>query len=198
VHLIVGLGNPGSAYADTRHNCGFMAVELFAGRQGGRWKDESRFQSRVCRTELSGRPVLLCKPETFMNLSGQAVQAVAGFYKVPVSQMLVVVDDADLPLGGLRMRPGGSAGGHHGLESIEQLLGTREFARLRIGIGRRAQEDREITRHVLGRFDESEKALLKAALDRACDQMECWVGAGLAKAMNEFNGTINTPSVKES
>jgi peptidyl-tRNA hydrolase, PTH1 family len=196
VHLIVGLGNPGRAYVDTRHNCGFMAIERFARRRGARWKDEARFQARVCRTEWNGLPVVLCEPVTFMNLSGVAVQAVTGFYKVPVTELLVVVDDADLPVGTLRMRPGGSSGGHHGLESIEQHISTREYARLRIGIGRRAPDERQITGHVLGRFEASEKSLLDSTLDRACDQMECWVASGTARAMNEFNGTINTPSVK--
>lgn len=198
MHLIVGLGNPGRAYAETRHNCGFMAVERFAVRRGARWKDEARFQARVCRTEWDGRLVCLCEPVTFMNLSGAAVQAVVGFYKVPVTDLLVVVDDADLPVGAVRMRPGGGSGGHHGLESIEQHLSTRDYARLRIGIGRREPEQRQITGHVLGRFEASEKSLLDAALDRACDQMQRWITAGVAKAMNEFNGTVNTPSVKES
>jgi PTH1 family peptidyl-tRNA hydrolase len=105
---------------------------------------------------------------------------------------LVVVDDADLPLGGIRLRPRGSTGGHHGLESIEQRLGTREFARLRIGIGRTATSVREITGHVLGRFSAEEGALLKRVLDRAAEQVECWVGEGIAKAMNRFNGTIES------
>ena len=198
MHLIVGLGNPGSAYAETRHNCGFMAVERFARRRVGRWKDEARFQARVFRTEWEGWPLLLCEPVTFMNLSGVAVQAVVAFYKVPVTGLLVVIDDADLPVGVLRMRPGGSSGGHHGLESIEQHLSTKGYARLRIGIGRRATDGRQITGHVLGRFEAVEKSLLDAALERACDQMQCWITSGAAKAMNEFNGIVNTPSVKES
>jgi len=175
-----------------------MAAQLFAERRRAAWKADSRLQARLCRTELHGLPVLLCEPATFMNLSGTAVQAVAAYYKIAADHLLVVVDDADLPLGGIRLRPGGSSGGHHGLESIEQHLGTREFARLRIGIGRKSDEKREITDYVLGRFDKSEKALLEASLERACDQMECWVAAGTAKAMNEFNGTINSPVVKES
>jgi len=198
VHLIVGLGNPGRAYADTRHNCGFMAIELFAQRRRAEWKRDSRMHARLCRTELNERPVLLCEPETFMNLSGRAVQAVAAYHKIDVAQLLVVVDDADLPLGSIRLRPGGSCGGHHGLESIEQHLGTREYARLRLGIGRQPDERREITDYVLGRFLKSEQPLLEAVLERASDQMERWVAAGTAKAMNEFNGTVKTPLVKES
>jgi peptidyl-tRNA hydrolase, PTH1 family len=198
VHLIVGLGNPGREYAATRHNCGFMAVDLLAERWRAAWKTESKFQARLARAGLESRQTVLCEPLTFMNQSGIAVQMVAAYYKVPAQQLLVVVDDADLPLGSLRLRPDGSSGGHHGLESIEQHLGTREYARLRIGIGRRAESEREITDYVLGRFEKAEQPWLRASLERACAQMECWRSAGLARAMNEFNGTINPPSVKES
>jgi peptidyl-tRNA hydrolase, PTH1 family len=198
VHLIVGLGNPGSEYAKTRHNTGFMVVERLAVRRRAEWKKERRFQARLARTEFEGRPMVICEPQTFMNASGSAVQAVMAYYKVPLNQVLVVVDDADLALGGIRMRTSGSSGGHHGLESIEQHLGTRDYARARIGIGRRTEGPREITDYVLGRFAEAELPLLTATLERACDLMECWLTAGAAKAMNEFNGTINPPVVKES
>ena len=197
--MIVGLGNPGREYAQTRHNAGFMAVELFAELRNAPWKTERRFQSRVARAEFHGRPVVLCEPQTFMNASGTAVQAVVSYYKVPAaSHLLVVVDDADLPLGGLRLRPGGSSGGHHGLESIEQHLGTREYARLRIGIGRRDDTVREITDHVLGRFESGDWPVVKATLDRACSQIECWLTSGVRQAMNQFNGTVNTAVAKES
>ena len=197
-HLIVGLGNPGAEYVRTRHNSGFMAVERFAERRGSVWKVERKFQARVARAELGGSPLVLAEPRTYMNLSGQAVQAIAGYFKVPPARVLVVVDDADLPLGTLRLRSEGSAGGHHGLESIEAHLGTRQYARQRIGIGRRSDGLREITDYVLGRFDPSEAGLLKQVLERACDQMESWVAHGTARAMNEFNGVINPPLVKES
>jgi PTH1 family peptidyl-tRNA hydrolase len=198
VHLIVGLGNPGSEYALTRHNCGFMAVERLAGRRGAVWKKERRFQARLARGEWEKRPFVLCEPQTFMNASGSAVQAVLAYYKVPLSKLLVAVDDADLGLGTIRMRAEGSSGGHHGLESIEQHLGTRQYARVRIGIGRRAEGAREITDYVLGRFGDVERPLLEMTLDRVCDQMERWLTDGVGPAMNEFNGTINTPAVKES
>ena len=196
--MIVGLGNPGREYAQTRHNCGFMALARLAERRRAVWKNERRFQARLAHTKWESTPLILCEPETFMNRSGVAVQAVAVFYKVPVSQVLVVVDDADLPLGGLRLRGSGSSGGHHGLESIEQHLGTREYARLRIGIGRRTEGEREITEYVLGRFEATEQPLLDASLEKACDQIECWMTAGVREAMNQFNGTINSPLVKES
>src|SRR6185503_4951957 len=143
-HLIVGLGNPGSEYAKTRHNAGFMLAELLAQRWRADWSNEKKFQSRVAKTERDGRRVVLCEPQTYMNLSGEAVSAVVDFYQLPVGKLVVAVDDADLPLGEIRLRPGGSSGGHHGLESIEAHLSTRDFARLRIGIGRTAGE-REIT-----------------------------------------------------
>lgn len=132
-----------------------------------------------------------------MNLSGEAVAAVAGFYKVSAERLLVVVDDADLALGQLRLRAKGSSAGHHGLESIERHLGTREFARLRLGIGRRATEGRQITNHVLGRFGPEEAAGLEKILERAADAAECWVATGVSIAMNRFNGAVTALETKD-
>jgi PTH1 family peptidyl-tRNA hydrolase len=188
--LIVGLGNPGAEYAKTRHNAGFMLVERLAARWQGVWSNEHRFSARVSKVERGGRKVLLCEPQTFMNLSGESIGAVVTFYHLSLKQLLVVVDDADLPLGEIRLRPGGGAGGHHGLESISQHLGSLEFARLRLGIGRR-NGAREITGHVLGRFDAAESAVLDQVLERAVGQLECWLDAGLQKAMSQFNGAIS-------
>jgi PTH1 family peptidyl-tRNA hydrolase len=198
VYLIAGLGNPGRDYTRTRHNAGFMVLDEFAERRRASWTMEDRFQARLTRTEFRGQRLILCQPQTFMNLSGSAVQAVTAFYQIPVSQLIVVVDDADLPLGTLRLRPGGSTGGHHGLESIEQHLGTREYARIRVGIGRGSDGARQIKDYVLSRFGKSELPLLKAILDRACTQLECWLTEGVGKAMNEFNGVVEAPTVKES
>ena len=189
MHLIVGLGNPGAEYAKTRHNAGFLAVERLAGRWQAGWAYEKKFNARVARAERGERRVFLAEPQTYMNSSGEAVGALVGFYQVPLKRLLVVVDDADLPLGGLRLRPGGSSCGHHGLESIERHLGTREFARLRIGIGR-ADGAREITDYVLGRFSAAEAALASEVLAVACDQAECWLNDGIQKAMNQFNGAV--------
>ncbi len=190
LYLIVGLGNPGPKYARTRHNAGFRVVELLAKRWKANWGLDERFDSRLAHADHAGRKVLLCEPETFMNRSGAAVGQVAEYFRVPAGQLVVVVDDADLPLGEIRLRPRGSGGGHHGLESIEQRLGTREYARLRIGIGRTARAVREITNHVLGRFSAEEAAVLKKVLDRAGDQVECWLCEGIAKAMSQFNGAV--------
>ena len=192
-HLIVGLGNPGAEYARTRHNAGFMVAERLADRWRVEWVAAKRFNSRMARTERSGRRVLLCRPQTFMNASGVSVRTVADYYGVTLSRLLVVVDDADLPLGEIRLRPIGSSGGHHGLESIEQHLGTRDFARLRIGLGRESGA-REITDYVLSRFSSTEAALVDRVLTAACDQVECWLDAGIQKAMSQFNGVVDDPA----
>lgn len=193
LHLIVGLGNPGAEYARTRHNAGFRLVEKLGERWKTDWSATKRFSSRLARIERAGHRVLLCKPQTFVNSSGDAVGALVGFYQVPLRNLLILLDDADLPLGELRLRMRGSSGGHHGLESIEQHLGTREFARLRIGIGRRNGE-REITGHVLGRFAAAESAMVEKVLVVACDQVECWLDAGIQKAMSQFNGVVDDPT----
>ncbi|MFO1476833.1 MAG: aminoacyl-tRNA hydrolase [Verrucomicrobiota bacterium] len=190
LHLIVGLGNPGSEYARTRHNAGFLLVDRLASRWGGSWSYEKRFNARVARVEFRGARALLCEPQTFMNSSGEAVGPLALYYQVPPARLLVAVDDADLPLGELRLRPGGSSGGHHGLESIERHLGTREYARQRIGIGRTAGA-REITGYVLGRFGPAETDTLERVMTAAADQAECWLADGLQKAMNRFNGNVD-------
>ena len=191
MHLIVGLGNPGAEYAKTRHNAGFLLVEKLAGQWRSEWKNERKFHARVSRAAHAGKAVLLAQPQTFMNLSGEAVGSLVQFYQVPLAQVLVIVDDADLPLGEIRLRPSGGTGGHHGLESVMRHLGSREYARLRIGIGRK-DEKREITGHVLGKFGADENALLEKVLERAAGQMECWLDAGLQKAMSQFNGVVDS------
>jgi len=188
-YLIVGLGNPGAEYARTRHNAGFVLVERLAERWQTSWAYEKKFNARLAVTPRNGRRVWLCEPQTYMNSSGEAVAAVMAFYRMPLAQLLVVVDDADLPLGEIRLRPGGSSGGHHGLESIEQHLGTREYARQRIGIGRQ-NGAREITGHVLGRFSSTEAALADKVIIVASDQAEAWLEAGIQKAMSQFNGAV--------
>jgi peptidyl-tRNA hydrolase, PTH1 family len=190
--LIVGLGNPGSDYARTRHNAGFLVVDRLAERWRAAWKYEKRFNARLTRVERGERRVFLCEPQTYMNNSGEAVGAVMAFYQVPRAGVLVVVDDADLPFGEIRLRPSGSSGGHHGLESIEQHLGSREYARLRVGIGRQ-RGAREITGYVLGRFSSTEAAVVDKILTVASDQAECWLDAGIQKAMNQFNGIVVDP-----
>jgi PTH1 family peptidyl-tRNA hydrolase len=191
LHLIVGLGNPGAEYAKTRHNAGFLLVEKLAAQWKSGWTNERKFAARVAKTERLGQKVLLAEPQTFMNLSGEAVGGLVKFYQLPLEKILVVVDDADLPLGEIRLRPGGGTGGHHGLESVTQHLGSKAYARLRIGIGRK-NEAREITGHVLGKFSADENALLEKVLERAAGQLECWLTAGLQKAMCQFNGVVDS------
>lgn|SRR5512133_2646562 len=197
LYLVLGLGNPGSDYAHTRHNAGFQVVDRLAERWRASWSHEKKFNALTARAETEKRRVLLCKPQTYMNSSGVAAEAVVGYYQVPLTRMLVVVDDADLPLGELRLRPSGGNGGHHGLESLEQHLGSREYPRLRVGIGRQ-DGSRQITGHVLGRFGSTEAALLDKVLTVASDQVETWLEAGIQKAMNQFNGVpIGGESVNE-
>ncbi len=191
MYLIVGLGNPGAEYAKTRHNAGFLLVEKLAAQWKSDWTNERKFQARIAKSERNGKKVLLCEPQTFMNLSGETVGELTSFYQLPLTQLIVAVDDADLPFGEIRLRPGGSSGGHHGLESIEQHVSSREFARLRIGIGRK-DGLRQISNYVLGKFEASETELLEKVLARAAGQIECWLQAGLQKAMSQFNGVVDS------
>jgi peptidyl-tRNA hydrolase, PTH1 family len=191
-HVVAGLGNPGSQYSRTRHNIGFMVVERLADRWRASWRKESKFKARLARSDRDERKVLLCEPETFMNSSGDAVEPLTRFYQVDRQNTLVVIDDADLPFGTIRLRPEGSSGGHHGLESIQERLGTTQFPRLKLGIGRTDPAVREITDYVLSSFRSEEKELLEKVLTRACDQIECWLTEGILSAMNRFNGIVKS------
>ncbi len=195
-HLIAGLGNPGEEYAGTRHNIGFMLADRLAEKWGAQWKLERKFQARVARVDRDGRKIILCQPQTFMNESGEAVGALQRFYQLATAQLLVSVDDADLPLGQIRLRGEGSSGGHHGLESIERQLGGRGYPRQRLGIGRRESDGRQIANYVLGRFTAAERELVGKVLARAEEQVDCWLRAGIAEAMNRFNGMADVPPTK--
>ena len=180
LRLLVGLGNPGREYRDTRHNVGFMLADRLAARERAPFRTEKSWQAEVARAG----DLLLCKPLTYMNLSGQAVRPLAQFYKIDAAQMLIVLDDLALPLGKLRLRPDGSAGGHNGLKSIIEHCGTPAVPRLRIGIG---AAPGEATGHVLGRFTLEENAALAQSLDRAVEAVDCLSTRGLEAAMNAFN-----------
>ena len=197
VYLVAGLGNPGSEYVRTRHNAGFLAVECFGKKFSADWKNDRRSRARIARVEVAGLKVVLSEPQTYMNASGEAIAALTGFYKIPPERMVVAVDDADLPFGQIRLRSEGSSGGHHGLESIEERLGTRGFPRLRVGIGRTDRGLREITGHVLGRFSEDEAELLEKVLERCASQIECFLTEGVQKAMSLYNGAVVAPEKKE-
>ena len=187
--LVVGLGNPGREYDGTRHNIGFAALDRLAERLGCSFRSKSRFSAQVAEAGAGeAGKVTLAKPQTFMNRSGSAVQALLVWLKIEPTQLLVVVDDADLPLGQIRLRASGGSGGHNGLRSIiETLGGIEEFARLRIGIGRTAPVGTDITGHVLGRFAPAEREVAEEAVATAVEAMECCLRDGLAKAMNRFN-----------
>jgi PTH1 family peptidyl-tRNA hydrolase len=185
--LIVGLGNPGREYRDTRHNVGFMVVEEIARRYALSW---SQAPSQVPDAFIAKRygtdPMLLAKPLTYMNVSGSAVAALLRYYDLPVSDLLIVVDEVALPFGKLRARARGSAGGHNGLKSVVERLGTTEFARLRLGVGR-GDDRRDLADHVLSIFERSERAELESFVARAADAAEMFVAEGIEKVMNRYN-----------
>jgi PTH1 family peptidyl-tRNA hydrolase len=187
--LVVGLGNPGKEYVGTRHNIGFAVLDRLAAAHGGSFKHKMRFAAEVAEINVGeAGKVTLAKPQTFMNRSGQAVAALLGWLKVEPAAMLVVVDDADLPLGQLRLRLVGGSGGHNGLGSIlEALAGNEGFPRLRVGIGRSGPVGMDISNHVLGRFAPVERAAAEEAMANAAAAVECCLKEGLTAAMNRFN-----------
>ncbi|WP_425400687.1 aminoacyl-tRNA hydrolase [Aeoliella sp.] len=183
--MIVGLGNPGKKYDDTRHNVGFELI----GELAKRWQVDGfrdKHQAQMAEAVLAGEKALLLAPQTFMNLSGVSVRLAADFYKLPLTDLLVVCDDFNLPLGSLRMRTKGSAGGQNGLDNIIQQLGTQEIARLRIGIGP-VPERWSTVDFVLGKFSRDEQELADQTIRRAADAVECWMAEGPTAAMNQFN-----------
>jgi PTH1 family peptidyl-tRNA hydrolase len=188
-YLIAGLGNPGRQYRYNRHNIGFMALDRLAARLGLTF---SRLESKalLAKGTHQGRRVVLAKPQTYMNLSGKAVVSLARFYKVPLVQLLVVYDDVDLPFGTLRLRPAGSSGGQRGMESIIENLGSQEFPRLRLGIGRPPGR-MEAGDYVLEDFSRQEMEFLPGILDRAVDAIFTFFDEGLVTAMNRFNGLVD-------
>ena len=192
LRLVVGLGNPGQRYAGTRHNVGFMALELLAKREGVRFKSMAKLQGELAEVGFGSDRLRLLMPQTFMNESGRSIRAALDWFDLSADQVLVLVDDMDLPLGRLRIRAKGSAGGHNGLKSTIQHLGTQEFARLRIGIGapgRSAEERKARTvSHVLGSFNASEQPLLKDVLDEVLRGLELIQRQGLERAGNRLNG----------
>src|SRR5687768_8326599 len=183
--LVVGLGNPGAKYEGTRHNVGFAAVDLLATRHGLEWQAAPRgIEALVANWRLRG--AILAKPLTFMNLSGGAVVGLPQFYKLPIEEQLVIVDETQLEVGRLRIRPEGSAGGHNGLKSMIASLGTMGFARLRIGVGR-GDTRRGLADHVLARFEPEERSLIEDAIARAADAAELFIAEGIPAAMNRYN-----------
>ncbi len=190
--LIVGLGNPGNKYAQTRHNIGFEAIDHLAKRWQIPLSDQKKFQGIAGEGLNSAQKIRLLKPQTFMNLSGQSVRAVLDWYKLDPTQVLVIYDDLDLPLGKLRMRLSGSAGGHNGMKSIISHLGTPDFPRLRLGIGKSQQET---IGHVLGKFALAEAPIVQEVLELSSDAVQLALRQGVEKSMSLYNGrSVEVPT----
>ncbi len=185
--LIVGLGNPGEKYENTRHNVGFLVVDELAERQSAPIQ-RLRFKALTNLLTIAGEKALVMKPVTYMNLSGEAVRPAADFYKIPPERILVISDDTALDPGKLRIRLKGSAGGHNGLKSIIQHLGTDQFPRLRVGVGQKPHPDYDLADWVLGKFQGEDKKTMDAAVKRAADAVECLLREGPERAMSQFNG----------
>ncbi|MBQ7395001.1 MAG: aminoacyl-tRNA hydrolase [Lentisphaeria bacterium] len=186
IKLVVGLGNPGREYESTRHNVGFMVVnKLLAGFPAGRFEESSSAESRLFTGRLRGKELALQMPQTYMNLSGKAVALYARRNQIKPEEILVISDDLDLPLGRIRLRAGGSDGGHNGLKSVIAELGSASFKRLRIGIGH--QESGTTADYVLGSFSTEETPVLNEVLERAAEAVNCVLSAGMSCAMNKYN-----------
>jgi len=185
VKLIAGLGNPGDRYRDTRHNVGFEVLDRIAARLGSEFSRE-KHRGQYAEVRIAGQKVILLKPMTFMNLSGDSVARAARNGVNHPSEVLIVYDDVDLPLGKIRLRTGGSAGGHNGMKSVIERLGTQDVPRLRIGVGSETTGGERVD-HVLGRFRPEEREIVDEAIERAADACVCCVEEGLETAMNKFN-----------
>lgn len=184
--IVVGLGNPGDKYENTRHNAGFLVVDELA-RRGRFAVQKAKHKALTNTAVIGGQGVLVMKPTTYMNLSGEAVGDAARFYKIPADHVLVISDDTDLPVGKLRIRKNGSAGGHNGLKSIIQHLGTDQFPRLKVGVGSKPHPDYDMADWVLGKLQGEDKKTMDEAVKRAADAIECLLKDGADKAMNKFN-----------
>lgn len=185
--LLVGLGNPGREYAETRHNVGFLALDLLASRKNLAL-NRLKYRALTDNAVFSNTRVLLMKPQTYMNLSGEAVGEAARFFRIPPERILVISDDTDLPVGKLRVRRQGSAGGHNGLKSLISHLGSEKFPRVKIGVGNKPHPDYDMADWVLGRFSAAERPLMQAALAQAADAAELILTQGLDEAMSRYNG----------
>jgi PTH1 family peptidyl-tRNA hydrolase len=187
-YLIVGLGNPGSAYKETRHNIGFKVLEALSSQKGWVFKSAPDLKGKLAQGTLGENQVLLLLPSTFMNLSGEAVRACIEKFKVPLDHLIIVSDDVALPLGAIRLRSKGSAGGHNGLKSIETHLGTQYYSRLKIGVGEPGERD--LSDYVLDSFSLEERETVKESIKKALEVLDTWMEKGLPDAMQVANKRI--------
>ena len=186
--LIVGLGNPGREYEKSRHNCGFRAVDVLAEKLGCKI-DRLKYQGLYCQTSYSGKKLFLLKPQTFMNLSGRSVLQLSAYFNIPPQRIIVLFDDISLEPGRLRIRPNGSAGGHNGIKSIIQEVGSQEFPRVKIGVGAKPHPDFDLADWVLSNFTANEEKALAVALKNAADAALIIIDRGIPEAANRFNGS---------
>ena len=186
--LIVGLGNPGPEYAKTRHNCGFRALDILAGKLNCR-VDKGKFQGLYNQVSYKDNKLYLLKPQTFMNLSGQSVKQLASFFHIPPQNIIVMFDDISLEPGRLRIRADGSAGGHNGIKSIISCIGSQDFPRVKIGVGAKPHPDYDLANWVLSNFTASEEKDLSSALERAADAVLCIIDRGVPETANRYNGS---------
>jgi len=178
--FVVGLGNPGASYKNTRHNVGFIAVDAISDRYNFTWSHKSKFNADIATGECELGKVILCKPDSFMNLSGTAVQPIASFYKIPLDKVIVIHDDLDLSLGKIKHKVGGGSGGHNGLKSIDSLMGAN-YQRLRIGIGRPEHANHDVSNYVLGKFTNNEEEIIAKRLDILTSSLKLLVDNDLEK-----------------
>ena len=185
VKMIVGLGNPGEKYFETRHNVGFMLIDKMCKEQNLKFTTDKIFQAEIASTFFYGEKVYFVKPTTFMNESGKAVHALLSYYGLDIEDLVVIYDDLDIPIGALRIRTSGSSGTHNGMKSVVSQLGSRDFPRVRIGIG--SNKDDNLIDFVIGKPSKSEEAVLSDTVSEAAHAVECYIADGIDKAMNRFN-----------
>ena len=187
--IIVGLGNPGAQYANTPHSVGFEAVDAIAASVGATWEEKRQFKCLLARGTFAGQPVMLVKPQTYMNLSGESVAPVVKYHNSTAADLLVIQDDIDLPVGRMRVRKNGSCGGHNGIRNIIERLGTQDFARLKLGVGK---DKSDVIGHVLGKFDPTTRKTMDLVVAEAVKAAEAILRQGPDRAMNAYNGWAAT------
>ena len=183
--IVVGLGNPGAQYANTPHSVGFEAVDRIAAEIGATWEEKRQFKCLLCRGTFAGLPVMLVKPQTYMNLSGESVAPVVKYNNATAADLLVIQDDIDLPVGRMRIRKGGSCGGHNGIRNVIERLGTPDFTRLKLGVGK---DRSDVIAHVLGKFDPETRRTMDTVVAEAVKAAAAILKDGADRAMNAYNG----------